>query len=72
MWLLKISLILVDGLLKVGPGKTKKILEKSLKSHGIFSQKRCMNPEYKVDIIIISSNVTCSPHDRVETLLVCG
>jgi hypothetical protein len=28
-------------LLKVGPGKTKK---KSLKSHGIFSQKRCMNP----------------------------
>ena len=45
MWLLKISLILVDSLLKVGPGKTKKILEKSLKSHGIFSQKRCMNPE---------------------------
>jgi hypothetical protein len=31
-------------LLKIGPGKTKKILEKSLKSHGIFSQKRCMNP----------------------------
>jgi hypothetical protein len=29
MWLLKISLILVDSLLKVGPGKTKKILEKS-------------------------------------------
>jgi hypothetical protein len=24
--------------------KLKKILEKSLKSHGIFSQKRCMNP----------------------------
>ena len=42
--MLKISLILVDSLLKVGPGKTKKILEKSLKSHGIFSQKRCMNP----------------------------
>jgi hypothetical protein len=36
--------ILVDSLLKVGPGKTKKILEKSWKSHGIFSQKRCMNP----------------------------
>ena len=48
MWLLKISLILVDSLLKVGPGKTKKILEKSLKSHGIFSQIRCMNPELKV------------------------
>jgi hypothetical protein len=45
MWLLKISLVLVDSLLKVGPGKTKKILEKSLKSHGIFSQKRCMNPD---------------------------
>jgi hypothetical protein len=45
MWLLKISLILVDSLLKVGSGKTKKILEKSLKSHGIFSQKRCMNPD---------------------------
>ena len=44
MWLLKISLILVDSLLKIGPGKTEKILEKSLKSHGIFSQKRCMNP----------------------------
>ena len=29
MWLLKISLILVDSLLKVGPGKTKKIVEKS-------------------------------------------
>ena len=36
--------MLVDGLLKVGPGKTKKILEESLESHGIFSQKRCMNP----------------------------
>jgi hypothetical protein len=35
-------------LLKVGPGKTKKILEKSLKSHGIFSQKKCMNPVIKI------------------------
>lgn len=55
MWLLKISLILVDSLLKVGPGKTKKILEKSLKSHGIFSQKRCMNP----DIIEHKKKKTC-------------
>ena len=42
MWLLKISFILVDSLLKVGPGKTKK---KSWKSRGISSQKRCMNPD---------------------------
>jgi hypothetical protein len=31
MWLLKISLILVDGLLKVGPGKTEKVMEFSHK-----------------------------------------
>ena len=39
MWLLKISLILVGSLLKVGPGKTKK----SWKSHGKvmeFSHKK--------------------------------
>jgi hypothetical protein len=40
----------VDSLLKVGPGKTKKNPEKSLKSRGIFSQKRCMNP------VIVSNN----------------
>jgi hypothetical protein len=36
MWLLKISLILVDGLLKVGPGKTKKNPEKVME----FSHKK--------------------------------
>jgi hypothetical protein len=50
--LLKILLIVVDGLLKVGPGKAKK---KSLKNYGIFSQKRCMNP---VTTMVVTSGTT--------------
>jgi hypothetical protein len=52
--LLKILLIVVDGLLKVGPGKAKK---KSLKNYGIFSQKRCMNP---VTTMVVASGWSIS------------
>ena len=31
----------------------KLVLEKSLKSHGIFSQKRCMNPALILSVYII-------------------
>ena len=51
MWLLKISLILVDSLLKVGPGKAKKILEKSWN----FLTKKVMNPD--VSFMITGHNI---------------
>jgi hypothetical protein len=44
MWLLKISLILVDSLLKVGPGKTKKNPGKVLEKSWNFLTKKVYEP----------------------------
>jgi hypothetical protein len=40
----KITIVVDNIPLKLVLEKLLKILEKSLKSHGIFSQERCMNP----------------------------
>jgi hypothetical protein len=44
MWLLKISLILVDSLLKVGPGKTKKNPGKVIEKSWNFLTKKVYEP----------------------------